>query len=178
MKKTNVRRLLDANRRYIESGVFSGDISSERRQSNAHGQKPYAVIITCSDSRVLPEAIYNAGIGELFVVRTAGNTIADSEFASVEYAVEHLHTDTVIVMGHTGCGAVNAALHGEFEGAVGLITRRIKEAIGDEKEPSKACELNVRKSVATLREKLDKPDLTVIGSIYDIVSGEVKFLSE
>ena len=129
MKKTNMRRLMDANRRYIDSGVFSGDISSVRRQSNAHGQKPYAVIITCSDSRVIPEAIYDAGIGELFVVRTAGNTIGDSEFASVEYAVDHLHADTVIVMGHTCCGAVNAALHGEFEGAVGVITRRIKEAI-------------------------------------------------
>jgi carbonic anhydrase len=96
----------------------------------------------------------------------------------VEYAVDHLHADTVIVMGHTCCGAVNAALHGEFEGAVGVITRRIKEAIGDEKEPSKACELNVRKSVAILREKLDKKDLTVTGAIYDIVSGEVEFLGE
>ncbi len=78
MKKTYLRRLMDANRRYIDSGVFSGDISSVRRQSNAQGQKPYAVIITCSDSRVIPEAIYNAGIGELFVVRTAGNTSGDS----------------------------------------------------------------------------------------------------
>ncbi len=178
MGKTTLKKLIDANRKYISANVFSGDISADRREKNAGGQKPGAVVITCSDSRVIPEAIYNAGIGELFVVRTAGNTIGDSEYGSIEYAVQHLHVSTVIVMGHTGCGAVNAALHGEFEGAVGVITRRIKAAVGDEKDPYMACKLNVINSVKIITEKLNNSEVSVVGAIYDIISGEVQFLDE
>ncbi|MBQ7599669.1 MAG: hypothetical protein IJU57_03240 [Clostridia bacterium] len=84
-------------------------MSEERRKANANGQKPRAVIVTCSDSRVVPEAVFSCGIGELFVIRTAGNVIGVSELASVEYVVDHLGTDTVVVLGHTACGAVRAA---------------------------------------------------------------------
>ncbi len=171
-----VKRLVDANKRYISSGEYSGDVSARRREQNASGQKPYVAVVTCSDSRVIPEAVFSAGLGELFVIRTAGNVIGDSELASLEYAVEHLHVLTVVVLGHTGCGAVNAALHGEFEGAVGVVTRRIKSAARDETDPVRACELNVADGVETVRKALGREDLTVIGAVYDIVSGEVRFI--
>ena len=170
------KRLIDANRKYRETGTFTGDVSAQRRIENASGQKPYAVVVTCSDSRVIPEVIFDAGIGELFVVRTAGNVIGDAEYASILYAVEHLHTDTVIVMGHTGCGAVNAALHGEFEGPVGVITLRIKKAIGEERDPYQACVLNVKYGVGSLKERLNGSGVAIRGAVYDIVSGEVGFL--
>ena len=171
-----IERLLGANRKYLAAGTFTGDVSENRRAENAAGQKPYAVIITCSDSRVIPEAVFSAGLGELFVVRTAGNVIGDSEFASLEYAVDHLNTKTVIVMGHTGCGAVNAALHGEFSGAVGVITRSIKSAIGNETDPDRACALNVRHGVDVIKRRLGREDVTVSGAVYDIVSGRVEFI--
>lgn len=171
-----IDRLLQANRQYCRSGRYFGDISEKRRSENAAAQKPYAVVIACSDSRVAPELLFSAGLGELFVIRTAGNVIGDSEFASLAYAVEHLHTATVIVMGHTGCGAVKAALHGELEGAVGVVTRSIKDAIGDETDPRRACVLNVRRGVDTVRERLGDADITVAGAVADIASGKVEFL--
>ena len=171
-----IDRLLDANRNYVANGAYSGDVSAERRKANEAGQKPYAVVITCSDSRVVPEAIFSAGLGELFVIRTAGNVMGDSELASLEYAVEHLHALTVVVLGHTGCGAVHAALCGEFGGAVGQITRRIKSAIGEETDPNKASKLNVLEGVRTIKKTLGREDVTVVGAIYDIVSGKVELL--
>ena len=171
-----LRRLLDANQNYVSTGVFSGDVSARRRAENAAGQAPYAVVVTCSDSRVIPEAVFSAGFGELFVIRTAGNVIGDSELASLEYAVDHLHALTVVVLGHTNCGAVHAALCGEFAGAVGLITRRISSAVGGETDPRRASEKNVRAGVDTIRKALSREGLTVVGAIYDIVSGGVTLL--
>ena len=171
-----VKRLLEMNQKYISSGDYSGNVSAERRAENATGQTPYAAVITCSDSRVVPEAIFSAGLGELFVIRTAGNVIGESELASLEYAVGHLHTPTVLVLGHTDCGAVHAALCGEFGGNVGAITRRIKHAAGEETDPHKACELNVRAGVALVRKAFDRENITVVGAIYDIVSGKVALL--
>ncbi len=171
-----MKKLIDANRRYVSSGRFAGDVSAARRAENEFGQKPCAAVVTCSDSRVIPEAIFSAGIGKLFVIRTAGNVIGDSELASLEYAVEHLRVGTVIVMGHTGCGAVNAALHGEFGGAVGVITNRIKLAAGDETDPYKTCVLNVRHGVGTLRKVFADTGVTISGAIYDILSGKVEIV--
>ena len=169
-------RLIEANRAYAESSGFCGNVSEKRREETASAQKPYAVIVTCSDSRVIPEAIFSAGIGELFVIRTAGNVIGASETASILYAVRHLHTDTVVILGHTCCGAVNAALHGEFEGAVGVVTKRIKNAVGDETDPYRACVKNVRQGVADAEEALCGAGVAVVGAIYDIQSGKVAIL--
>lgn len=173
-----LKKLLEANGKYAESGRFGGDVSESRRKANAAGQRPYAVVVACSDSRVVPEAVFSAGIGELFVVRTAGNVIGESELGSVEYAVRHLHVGTAVVLGHTHCGAVRAALCGEFGGAVGAVTGRIKEAIGEETDPDRACELNVRRGVETLKAVLGEDGLTVVGAIYDIESGKVALSEE
>lgn len=172
-----IKKLLEGNERYQKTGIFRGDVSAAKRAENKDGQHPCAVVITCSDSRVIPEAIFSAGIGELFVIRTAGNVIGVHEFGSIEYAVEHLKAGTVIVLGHTGCGAVKAALAGEFGGTVGVITNRIKDAAGDEQDPEKACALNVKEGVEGIRRVFfHHEDVTVAGAIYDILSGEVRII--
>jgi carbonic anhydrase len=105
-----LERLKEGNRRYV-GGADAGDVSASVREDKArNGQRPYAVVIACSDSRVIPETIFNAGIGDLFVIRVAGNVIDPHQLGSVEYAAAHLHCPLVLVLGHTGCGAVSAAL--------------------------------------------------------------------
>ena len=170
-----IRQLNQANENYVKTGRFCGDVSASVRNATVSRQKPYAVIVTCSDSRVIPEAIFCAGLGELFVIRVAGNVIDATELASIEYAVLHLGVRTVVVLGHTHCGAVGAALHGEFDGKTGRITRMIKDAVGDEKDECAASRKNAFAGVKTIRENFDIPDLTVAAAIYDIESGKVEF---
>lgn len=174
-------KLKDGNKKYITATYPSGDISLIiRRETYDHGQTPYAVIVTCSDSRVIPESVFMAGIGELFVIRVAGNVIGRHQLGSIEYAVSHLGTKLVVVLGHNRCGAVGAALNGEPEGFIKFITDEIRMAIGEEKDEFRACCLNVQRSVSVIRENLTLPgeDLKVCGAMYHIDSGEVEFLDE
>ena len=148
----------------------------------AKGQSPYAIIVTCSDSRVIPESIFSAGIGELFVIRLAGNVIDDYQLGSIEYAAGHLGCRLVVVLGHTHCGAVDAAIHHEPEGYIKYITDEIKKAIGDEKDPYKASCRNVRHSVQEIEKSLcihhmeEETGLRVVGAMYHIEDGSVEFL--
>ncbi|MCH5156871.1 MAG: carbonic anhydrase [Clostridiales bacterium] len=171
-----LQRLKEGNLIYIKSAQAIGDTSQQKRHDTwANGQKPYAVIVSCSDSRVIPEAIFSAGIGDLFVIRVAGNVVGNYELGSIEYAVEHLGCRLVVVLGHTGCGAVSAAL-GENCGYVKHITDEIKRAIGVEPDGVKASVLNVKQSVAKIKESLlSKDDLLVIGALYHTDSGTVDF---
>ena len=141
--------------------------------TSQHGQAPYAIIVTCSDSRVIPENIFSAGIGELFVIRLAGNVIDDHQLGSIEYAAGHLGCRLILVMGHTHCGAVEAAMNGNPKNYIKFITDEIRLAIGDETDATKACELNVAHSIHHMEED---SGLRVIGAIYDIESGEVRLL--
>ena len=123
-------KLKKGNEAYITAETSSGNVSPELRSSTCvNGQKPYAVIVTCADSRVVPEHIFSAGIGELFVIRVAGNVIDDVVLGSIEYAADHLNTPLVVVMGHTHCGAVGAAIKGEGDGNIKAITDEIRLAI-------------------------------------------------
>jgi len=158
--------------------VSFGDFSPARRKETAEsGQQPFAAVISCSDSRVIPEAIFTAGIGDLFVIRSAGNTIDSSIIGSVEYAVEHLGCNLVVVMGHTGCGAVTAALTGMSGPKVDGILNDIREAAGPERDPMTVAELNVMRSVGILKEDLILDEgVLVIGAMYDTLTGEVTFM--
>ena len=170
-----LERLKQGNKTYVNSTRCVGDISPERRLSTVKdGQHPYAVIVSCADSRVIPECIFSAGIGDLFVIRVAGNVIDGVQLGSIEYAVEHLGCRAVIVLGHTGCGAVGAALS-ENGGHVKLITDEIRRAIGLEADPVKASLLNVRQSVSKIREQLSAEGLLVVGALYHTDSGVVDF---
>ena len=181
--QTLIDRLAEGNRQYVTAVRSGGDVSPAlRRKTAAEGQQPYAIVVACSDSRVIPESIFSAGIGELFVIRVAGNVLDKHQLGSIEYATAHLHCKLVLVLGHTGCGAVSAALNGGGDGFIRNITDEILSAIGEERDPAAACCLNVRHAVETIRwEFADHPEipstgLDILGAVYDIATGEVRCL--
>lgn len=177
-----LEKLIEGNKEYVRTGKYAGDISARTREQTAkEGQFPYAVILCCSDSREIPEAIFSAGIGELFVIRVAGNVAGDHELGSIEYAAGHLGCKLVVVLGHDHCGAVGAALHNEATGRISTLTNEIIKAIGDEKDEIKASCLNVQNSVSVIKEDpeikhLEETGLKVIGALYHLESGRVDFL--
>ena len=123
-----VKKLVEGNKLFLKSKSGTGDISPEKRKDTAeNGQHPYAIIITCSDSRVIPESIFNAGIGDLFVIRVAGNVMDDHQLGSVEYAAHHLGVKLIVVLGHDHCGAVDAAVNHDPDGYIKFITDEIKQ---------------------------------------------------
>lgn len=163
------------NRYYLEAAD-----PALRLKTAEHGQHPYAIVVCCSDSRVIPEQIFHAAIGDLFVIRVAGNVLDKHQLGSIEYAAGHLHCRHILVLGHTGCGAVAAALSGEGDGFIRYITDDILEAVGDERDPDKACCLNVEHAVTRLKKEFSEhPEVgeaDVEGAIYDIKTGEVRWL--
>ena len=174
-----LEKLKAGNAKYLGASANAGDVSPAIREKTCkEGQFPYAIVITCSDSRVIPESIFSAGIGELFVIRVAGNVIDKHQLGSVEYAAGHLGCPLVLVMGHDNCGAVGAAIGGGAEGYIKSITDEIKAAIGGETDSFKASCLNVRRSVKVIEDSLkaDMPDLQVCPAIYHIADGRVEFL--
>lgn len=171
-----IRKLLN-----MGNDSFRQTSSAELRHKTAvEGQHPYAIVICCSDSRVIPEHIFSADIGDLFVIRVAGNVLDNHQLGSIEYAASHLHCNQIIVLGHTGCGAVSAALSGHSDGFIQYITNDIQEAIGDERDPKRACCLNVLHNVDRLKKEFaDHPEIDEVeisGGVYDIISGEVEWL--
>ena len=145
-----------------------------------NGQHPYAIVVCCSDSRVIPELIFSADLGDLFVIRVAGNVLDSHQLGSIEYAAGHLQCKHIIVLGHTGCGAVHAALNGGGDGFIRYITDDILEAVGNEKDEDKACCLNVKHAVSRLkREFSEHPEIgeaVIEGAVYNIRNGEVMWL--
>jgi len=168
-------RMESGNRKYME-----GSDAAIRIHTAEEGQFPYAIVVCCSDSRVIPEQIFSAGIGELFVIRVAGNVLDKHQLGSIEYAAGHLGCSKIIVMGHTNCGAVGAALSGGAEGYIKYLTDEILRAIGDEKDPVKASCLNVEHAVNRLKKEFSThPEVgqaEILGALYDIRSGEVRWL--
>ena len=170
-------RLKDGNAKFLNATTPIADVSPQIREKTAQeGQFPYAVIVTCSDSRVIPEDIFSAGIGELFVIRVAGFVVNKTQLGSIEYAVDHLGSPLVVVLGHTQCGAIAAALedHHDVEGALKVLIQEITHAIGDEKDPIKAIKLNVQQGCKVIEG--DKLNAKVVGAVYHIETGEVEFL--
>ncbi len=175
--------LQHGNTAYVASGAFCGNISDDRRKElTEKGQSPMAVVIACADSRVVPEVIFSCGLGDLFTIRIAGNVMDAHQMGSVEYAVSHLQTPLVVVLGHTHCGAVAAALHGEADGHIKYIIDSIQKAIGEETDAYRACVLNVQAAVCEIQEAFaheTDPILQheqVVGAVYDIETGTVSFL--
>ncbi|MBR4580544.1 MAG: carbonic anhydrase [Lachnospiraceae bacterium] len=176
-------KLKDGNRQYVKTGLNDGDVSEKiRLKTTADGQHPYAIVICCSDSRVLPETIFSAGIGELFVIRVAGNVLDNHQLGSIEYAASHLDANVIVMLGHTKCGAVEATIKGKTEGYIKYITDDIKAAIGDEKDDYKATVLNVLHGVEEIKEtfrehpEIPSEELDVIGAVYHIDTGLVDWL--
>ncbi|MBQ4219355.1 MAG: hypothetical protein II666_07355, partial [Butyrivibrio sp.] len=150
-----IKRLKEGNKQYVAADTFQMDVSPTTLEHFAkNGQEPYAIIIGCSDSRVIPERIFHAAIGDLFTIRVAGNVIDDHQLGSIEYAAGHLGTNLIVVLGHTQCGAVTAAIHHDPEGYIKFITDEIKQAIGSETDDYQAALLNVRRSVEIIKSSL------------------------
>jgi len=135
-----LQKLMDGNKRYVENQMTSGKQSgAAARAALANSQKPYAIILSCSDSRVPPEIIFDKGLGELFIVRVAGNIPDPIILGSIEYAAEHIGTPLIMVLGHERCGAVTATVNakGKPEGNIGAIVKAIAPAV---KAGAKECD--------------------------------------
>lgn len=170
-----IDKLNDGNRLFLQTSDKS--LMADTAQN---GQHPYAIIICCSDSRVIPEQIFSAAIGDLFVIRVAGNVLDNHQLGSIEYAAAHLNCKLIVMLGHTGCGAVSAALSGHADGFITYITEDILEAVGDERDPLKATRLNVLHGVERIRhafaEHPEITDIDVRGAVYDIEHGTIEWL--
>lgn len=184
---------LEAGNKAYMGGTANMNISADRRNDLAeNGQKPHTIVITCSDSRVPPELIFNSGLGDLFVIRTAGNVVGDYEIGSVEYAADHLGSPLVVVMGHSECGAVGAAVEGHATGNIESIVEEIVPSVTAAKEQetdeakitSTAEDLNVENSIKNLKESetlsklVSEGKLTIKGAKYDIKTGQVTFFDD
>ena len=181
--KDEIERLKAGNEKYVKSSHSMSNTSAYLREKTAkEGQEPVAIVIACSDSRVMPNSIFSADLGELFVIRVAGNVLDNHQLGSIEYAVAHLHVNLIIMLGHTGCGAVKAAIHGEKDGYVGYITEDIRAAIGNETDDYKATALNVKHGINVIKQafiehpEIDSSELEVKGAVYNILTGVVEWL--
>lgn len=181
----SLKKLISGDQHYINNTVNDAELTPDIRHNTAiNGQHPYAVVVTCSDARVPPEHIFSAGIGELFVIRNAGNLLGEFDLGSVEYAVEHLGVNLILVMGHTHCGAVEAALGSDTDGYIHTIIREVRSAIGSTRDPREAeinnmqHSLNKLYSSSLLKALHEQGKIEFIGAIYDIESGIVSFYQE
>jgi carbonic anhydrase len=187
-----ISKLKEGNGRYTSGSLQHPGQSTERRTELAKTQHPYAAIVSCSDSRVPPEIVFDQGLGDLFVVRVAGNVINDEGLGSIEYTVDHLGTRLILVLGHQRCGAVDAAREtiaakGKAPGHIQSLVTAIKPAVeatakDDLETTVKANVKNVvkalRSSTPILKAKVDSGEIQVIGGYYSLDTGAVTFLDE
>ncbi len=184
-----LQKLLEGNKRFIDVKTVHPDQTVDRRTEVAKSQSPFAVIISCSDSRVPPEIIFDQGIGDLFIIRTAGNVVDNVELGSIEYAAEHLGVNLVMVLGHERCGAVDATVKGgEIPGHIKNVVNAIKPSLDNIKDKSgdlidKTVISNVKMVVEKLKaskpilhELHEEGKLKVVGARYDLDDGTVTII--
>ena len=187
-------RLVEGNKRFVRGKARFPTMKQEVLAGLAKAQQPYATIVGCSDSRVPPELVFDAGFGELFIVRVAGNVVSPEIMGTLQYAAVHLHTPLFVILGHEGCGAVQAALAAKFEGArerrriARLLTRIVPGLRGLRRGPNPqarlraAVEANVRWTIRQLRDtpegkaRIKEGVLKLVGAIYELKTGRVRFL--
>lgn len=186
-----LQQLMEGNLRYAQGNASHPHQSLEQRAELVSGQHPFAVILGCSDSRIPPELIFDQGLGDVFVIRTAGEVVDNASLASIEYAVEHLDVPLVVVLGHDSCGAVTAAVQGgEAEGHLGSLMDFIRPAVEQAREAGEGSDLlngsidnNVfnivealKSSQPVLSEKVEAGELMILGARYRLDSGLVEIL--
>jgi len=190
-----LRRLKAGNRRFVQGKATHSQVSREFLTSLSTQQRPFAVILGCSDSRVPPELIFDQDFGALFVIRLAGNTITPGVYGSIQYAHLHLHTKLLVILGHEGCGAVKATLstmkhkikHPErIHAVVDLIQPGLSEVdlqLPDDDQLHSAVEANVRWSMNQImstpemqRALREKKNIGIVGAIYELATGQVRWL--
>lgn len=181
-----LRKLVVGNQRYISATQSHPDQTIERRMDIASSQKPFAIIVSCSDSRVPPEVVFDQGLGDLFVIRTAGQVVGDLEIGSIEYAVEHVGVNLILVLGHERCGAVKATVEGgEAPGSIGSICKLIQPAVDKAKfQGGDVVDAAVRINVGNVadrigmspivREAVQSGRVKLMRAYYDLDDGTVK----
>lgn len=188
-----LQSLADGNARFVDGKPAPRALGAERRQELAKGQNPRAVVLSCSDSRVPPEHVFDQQLGEVFVVRTAGNVADKVALGSIEYAVEHLGTPVIVVLGHRSCGAVKATVeahktHAHVHGNIGEIVKLVEPAVAQAEKAKAPDLLNasidanasieakalVKKS-PVIAELVKDGRVKIVTAIYDLETGKVSF---
>ena len=187
-------KLIAGNERFVRGQARFPTVQKEVLAELAKGQRPYATIVGCSDSRVPPELVFDAAFGELFIVRVAGNVISPEVMGTLQYATVHLHTQLLVVLGHEGCGAVEAALAVKSQGVrerarIALLLDRILpglQGIDAELTPQDQLEAAVEANVRwSMHQLLDTPEgkarmaegvVKLVGAVYQLKTGRVRFL--
>jgi carbonic anhydrase len=178
-------KLNEGNKRFVENKVSSAKPTAERRAATAQSQHPFAIIVGCADSRTAPEIIFDQNIGDLFVIREAGNLVDDHSLGGIEYAVANVGTRLIVVLGHARCGAVRAAMESATApGHVGAIVRDIQPAVQASKgKPGdalvNAIHENARRVADKIRETAHLGDLAsqvkIVSAYYDLDTGKVEW---
>lgn len=176
-------KLKAGNQNFVNDTLNHAQQDSSRRSDLTGGQAPWAIVLSCADSRVVPEHAFDTGLGELFVVRVAGNVANPSSIASIEYAVAHLGTKLIVVMGHEACGAVGAAIAGGDNGPnLNTLTGYIQRAVESGGEMADVVKANARFSAEDLTGKSDiianavaNEGVKIVTAYYNLGSGAVDF---
>ncbi len=183
-----LQMLVEGNKRFVADQSLHPDRAAERRKETAEHQEPFAAILGCSDSRVSPEIIFDQGLGDLFIVRVAGNVMGPIELDSLEYSALYLHSSVILVLGHENCAAVKAVLHGttkDIESVAVLIepaARKTKDQTKNRLENT--IQMNVKMVVEQLKKSpvlsrlIKEKKLTVAGGYYNFHDGTVQILSD
>jgi len=182
-----IDRLKSGNTRFTSDSLNRAFQNQERRSSITKGQSPFAIVLSCADSRVVPELAFDTGIGELFVIRVAGNVANTETIASIEYAVAHCHCSMIIVLGHESCGAVKAAIDGGDNGhninqLLSHITPAVKTCGNDADikdviiENTKNTITNLSENSKIISSSLNENKVEIVGAYYELGSGKVHFL--
>ena len=187
-------RLQEGNERFARNALISQPLAAQRTHTAEHGQQPFACVLTCSDSRLAPEMLFNQGLGDVFVVRVAGNVLSAAVAGSLEYGAEHLGAPLLVVLGHSRCGAVAAVtagstLHGNMPALVAplipvvqFVRQRLPQAdqatlaAEAEKENVRQVTADIFASSPLIRTLVLEGKLRVVGAVYDIASGTVQWL--
>ena len=184
-----LKRLKEGNARFVADMPKDAEVGSKKRIELSHGQQPIAVILTCADSRAAPEIVFDKGLGVLFVIRVAGNVTGPEVYASIEYALAELKTPLIVVLGHTSCGAVGAALKGKEQPSENLKQLVSLIYTGDDlpKDKDAALDVAVRNNVQyqtqllTQKSKIiqdfaDSGKVKIVPAVYDLKTGVVHWL--
>lgn len=180
-------RLKEGNARFVSDQLDGKFQNKSRREELVDGQEPYAIILSCADSRVIPELVFDTGLGELFVVRVAGNIANISSIASIEYAVVHLGSKLIVVLGHQNCGAVTAAVKGGDNGynlnhllthiTPAIVTSKKGGSINDVVKKNAKLTASALKNRSTIiSEAIDNETVKIVPAYYNLNSGKVNFM--
>lgn len=186
-----LEKLLEGNQRFVEQKTKDPNQSLVRLQEVAQGQNPFAAVLSCADSRVPPEIVFDRGLGDIFVVRNAGNIATPEEIGSLEFGTLVLGAKILMVVGHESCGAVKATLTGgEFPGKIGSIVENIQPAVSqyqgqqdNNESVKKATDANVLRQIEKLKESpvisqlITEDKLKVVGGYYDLDEGKISLIS-